>query len=158
MDSSFYVFVIVIAALVLWRRTRSFYRPIRGDGKRLLYPILFMLPGLLLIFNSNVHAPFYEFLIAAAIGIILSIPLIWTTNYEIRDNHLIYAKKNWGFIVAFLVVIAIRFELHHYMSTIEPQTLAALFMILAFFYVIPWRVVSYIKFRRLVQLQTVRKV
>lgn len=95
MDRSFYVFVFAIAALVLWRRTRSFYRPIRGDGKRLLYPILFMLPGLLLIFNSNVHAPFYEFLIAAAIGIILSIPLIWTTNYEIRDDHL-YTPRRTG--------------------------------------------------------------
>jgi len=154
MDSSFYVFVIAIAALVLWRRTRSFYRPIRGDGKRLLYPMFFMLPGLSLIFNPDVHAPLYEFAIAAAIGIVLSIPLTWTTNYEIREDHLIYAKKNWGFIVAFVVVIAIRFELHHYLSQVDPQTLGALFMVLAFFYVIPWRVVSYIKFRKLMQLRT----
>lgn len=154
MGSSFYVIVIGVAALVLWRRTRSFYRPIRGDGKRLLYPILFMLPGLSMVFNPNVHAPVYEILGAAAIGIILSLPLIWTTNYEIRDDRLIYVKKNWGFVVAFLAVLAIRFELRQFISNIEPETLAALFMIVVFSYVIPWRVVSYMKFRKVIQLRS----
>jgi len=41
--SSFYSIVIIVAALVLWRRTRAMYRPIKGNGIRLLIPILFLL-------------------------------------------------------------------------------------------------------------------
>ncbi len=116
-------------------------------------PLLFMLPGLSLMFNSNVHAPAYEWIVAAVLGIVLSIPLIWTTNYEIRDDNQIYAKKNMGFIVAFLAVIVIRFALRNYLSMVDPETLAALFMLVAFSYILPWRIVSFIKFRKLVQFQ-----
>lgn len=153
MNSSYYTIILLVAALVLWRRTRSFYKPIRGDGRRLLMPMLFMLPGLSLIMNPEVHAPGYEWVVAACLGLVLSIPLIWTTSYEIREDNQIYAKKNLGFIAAFLAVVAIRFVLRNYLSIIEPQTLAALFMLVAFSYILPWRIVSYIKFRKLFQIQ-----
>jgi membrane protein CcdC involved in cytochrome C biogenesis len=155
MNESYYVTIVLIVALVLWRRTRSFYKPIRGDGRRILFPLLFMVPGLFLILNPNVHAPLYEWFIAAILGLILSIPLIWTTNYEVREDNQIYAKKNMGFIFAFVAVIAIRFALRSYLSMIEPQTLGALFMLVAIFYILPWRIVSYMKFRKVAQQRSV---
>ncbi|MFC5699737.1 CcdC family protein [Cohnella faecalis] len=154
MGNSFYVTFILIAALVLWRRTRSFYRPIKGDGRRILLPVLFMLPGIALVLNKDVHAPAYEWLVACAIGVALSIPLIWTTEYEVREDKQIYAKKNVGFIVAFVAVLAIRFALRSYLQMIDPQTLSALFMVVAFSYVLPWRIVSFVKFRRTALLQS----
>jgi len=155
MNNSFYVIVILVAGLVLWRRTRSFYRPIRGNGSRLLYPMLYMLPGVFLLLNEQVHAPYYEWIVSAVLGLLLSIPLIWTTSYEVREDNQIYAKKNMGFIFAFLAVLAIRFTLRSYLSMIDPQTLAALFMVVAFSYIIPWRIVSYLKFRRMLRMRAV---
>ncbi len=149
MNGSVYVFIILIAGLILWRRTRSFYRPIRGSGIRLLLPVLFMLPGIMIFLNPRIHAPLLEWIIAIVIGLALSIPLIWTTNYEVREDQQIYAKKNMGFIVAFLAILGIRLLLRNYVSMLDPETLAALFMVIAFSYVIPWRVMSYLKFRKL---------
>ncbi|MGO4695640.1 CcdC family protein [Paenibacillus sp. 2TAB26] len=152
--NTFYMMIAFIAVLVLWRRTRSMYRPIRGNGIRLLIPLLFIIPGLSLIINPNVNEPAWAFGIAFGLGVIFSIPLIWTTNYEVRDDNLIYSKKNWGFIAAFIGIVFIRFALRQELSDLDPQGKTALFMLVAFGYIIPWRVFSFIKFRRVAnQLQ-----
>ena len=83
--SSFYTIVIIVAALVLWRRTRAMYRPMKGNGTRLLLARLFLLlPSLPIILNPNVHVAVWWWICAAILGFLLSIPLIWTTNYELR--------------------------------------------------------------------------
>ncbi|MBB6674545.1 CcdC family protein [Cohnella nanjingensis] len=148
--NNFYVMIAAIAALVLWRRTRSMYRPIRGSGIRMLIPLLFILPGVTFLLNPTANEPAWAFAAAFGLGIVFSIPLIWTTNYEVREDKLIYAEKNWGFIVAFLGILIIRFALRQELSDIDPQGKMALFMMVAFGYLIPWRVVSFIKFRRVV--------
>lgn len=147
--SSIYVVIALIAVLVLWRRTKSMYRPIRGNGTRLLIPLIFLLPALSMVLNPNVNVPAWEFGAAFGLGILFSIPLIWTTNYEVREDNLIYARKNWGFIAAFLGILIIRFVLRRELSGMDPQALMALFMTVAFGYLLPWRIASFIKFRRL---------
>ncbi|MFF2480921.1 CcdC family protein [Paenibacillus sp. NPDC058071] len=147
--SSLYVMIAAIAALILWRRTRSMYRPIRGNGIRLLIPMVFMLPGTMLLFNPDVNVPGWAYGAALGVGVVFSIPLIWTTDYEVREDKQIYAKKNMGFFVAFIGVVAVRFALRQELSSLDPQSSAALFMTVAFGYIIPWRIVSYIKFRRI---------
>jgi membrane protein CcdC involved in cytochrome C biogenesis len=147
--SAFYVMIIAIAALVLWRRTRSMYRPIRGSGLRLLVPIMFLVPGLSLILNSGLLVPMWAYGLALGLGMVLSIPLIWTTNYEVREHNLIYAKKNWGFVFAFVGIVLFRLLLRKELTGIDPQGKLALFMMVAFGYIIPWRIVSFLKFRRL---------
>ncbi|MGG1637428.1 CcdC family protein [Paenibacillus sp. NRS-1760] len=152
--NTFYMMIAFIAVLVIWRRTRSMYRPIRGNGIRLLIPLLFIIPGLSLIINPNVNEPAWAFGIAFGLGVIFSIPLIWTTNYEVRADNLIYSKKNWGFIAAFIGIVFVRFALRQELSDLDPQGKTALFMLVAFGYIIPWRVFSFIKFRRVAnQLQ-----
>lgn len=148
-NSYFYVLAILIAALVVWRRTRSMYRPIKGNGLRILVPCLFFLPAISLFLNPEIHIHVKQALLAACLGIVLSIPLIWTTNYEVREDGQIYAKKNMAFIVAFLVVLAIRFAFRQYLDGIDPQTLSALFLLVAVCYVVPWRVISFIKFKKI---------
>lgn len=149
--NSIYIIIFAIAALVLWRRTRSMYRPIRGSGIRLLIPILFMLPGASLIFNLNAGEPMWVYGAALGLGIVFSVPLIWTTNYEVREDNQIYSKKNWGFVAAFVGIVLIRFLLRQELSGMDPQEKLAVFMMVAFGYIIPWRIVSFIKFRRVCQ-------
>jgi membrane protein CcdC involved in cytochrome C biogenesis len=148
--SSFYMIVIVIAALVLWRRTRAMYRPIKGNGVRLLLPILYLLlPSIPIILNPKAHAASWEWICALFFGFILSIPLIWTTSYELRSDQHIYATKNRSFIVVFVTIFIIRFLLRDYLKWLGNETEAALFMTVAIGYICPWRIVSFLKFRRI---------
>ncbi|PKG22666.1 CcdC protein domain-containing protein [Niallia nealsonii] len=152
--SSFYLIVILIAGLVLWRRTRAMYRPIKGSGIRILLPILFLLlPSVPLISNPKVHATVLEWVCALILGILLSIPLIRTTNYELRSDQHIYAVKNKSFIISFLIVLIIRFLLRDYLKWVDAETKAALFIIVALGYILPWRIISFIKFRQLYKNQ-----
>lgn len=148
--SSFYSIVIIIAALVLWRRIRAMYHPIKGNGTRLLLPILFLaLPSLYTILNPNVHAANWEWICAAIFGLLLSIPLIWTTNYELRYDQQIYTVRNRNFIITFLIIFIIRLLLRDYLTWRGPETEVALFMTVALGYILPWRIISFIKFRQL---------
>ncbi|RIX52100.1 cytochrome c biogenesis protein CcdC [Paenibacillus nanensis] len=144
-----YVMIALIALLVLWRRTRSMYRPIRGNGIRLLIPILFLFPGVSMIASLHANEPVWVYAAALGLGMVFSLPLIWTTNYEVREDNQIYSKKNWGFVAAFISILLIRFLLRQELSTMDQQAKLAVFMMVAFGYIIPWRVVSFIKFRRL---------
>jgi len=151
-SSLFYMIVVVIAALVLWRRTRAMYRPIKGKGVRLLLPILyFLIISLPVIMNPKVHAVSWEWFCAFIFGFLLSVPLIRTTNYELRSDQHIYAVKNKGFVIAFLVVFIIRFLLRDYLKWLGPETEGALFVTVAIGYVLPWRIVSFLKFRKLLR-------
>lgn len=144
---SMYLLILLIAMLILWRRIRSMYRPIKGVGIRLLLPILYITPAFALILNPNAHLMWMEVMIAIIVGVILSLPLIWTTRYEMREDHQIYAKKDPSFILAFLLVLAIRFVLRGYFNDMSPDTLLSLFMIVLMSYAIPWRIISFAKFR-----------
>jgi len=148
MDYSTYTIAILVVLLVLWRRTRSMFRPIRGNGLRLIRPLLFLIPCLFLIVNPKAHGPAWEWLAAIGIGLLLSLPLIYTTNYERREDNGIYAVKNNGFFASFLIVVAIRFLLRDFLGGMEPETMYSLFMTLLIAYIVPWRIVSYYKFRK----------
>ncbi|PEF71945.1 cobalamin biosynthesis protein CbiX [Bacillus pseudomycoides] len=149
-SSSFYSIVIIVAALVLWRRIRAMHRPIKGNGTRLLLPILFLLlPCIPIILNPKAHAAGWEWICAVIFGCLLSIPLIWTNNYELRSDQHIYAVRNKSFIITFLIILIIRFLLRDYLKWLGPETEAALFMTVALGYILPWRIISFIKFRQL---------
>ncbi|MEH7462280.1 CcdC protein domain-containing protein [Bacillus thuringiensis] len=148
-SSSFYSIVIIIAALVLWRRTRAMYRPIKGNGARLLFPIIFLLLPSPYILNPNAHATPWEWICAVIFGFLLSVPLIWTTNYELRSDQHIYAVRNKSFIITFLIIFLVRFLLRDYLKFLGPETEVALFMTVALGYILPWRIISFIKFRQL---------
>ncbi|WP_438447320.1 CcdC protein domain-containing protein [Gorillibacterium sp. sgz5001074] len=148
MNGNLYSIVIAVAALVLLRYVRTTYRPIRGSGLRILLPIIFMTPGLMLIGNPEVHSPAWMWTAALALGGLLSLPLIFTTGYEIRANGHVYAKPSVWFLVAFAAVLVIRFILRSELDGLDPQTKAALFMTVAFGYILPWRIASYVKFRK----------
>jgi membrane protein CcdC involved in cytochrome C biogenesis len=153
-SSSFYPIVILIAALVLWRRTRAMYRPIKGNGVKLLLPILYLLiPCVPIILNPKVQVHSWELVMAFAFGLLLSVPLIWTTNYELRSDQHIYAVKNISFIIAFLVILIIRFLFRDYLKWLGPETVGALFITIALGYILPWRIISFLKFRKLYKSQ-----
>ncbi len=92
------VFIMVIAAgLILWRRMRATSRPVKGKGYRLLLPLLFLALGLTGLLNPELHLTVKEVVLSLLCGAVLSIPMILTTNYERREDGLIYPKKKRRF-------------------------------------------------------------
>ncbi|MBB6634833.1 CcdC protein domain-containing protein [Cohnella thailandensis] len=153
---NFYVIVILIAALILWRRTRSMYRPIKGNGIRLLVPAFLLLLACVPVLSTpGIHAAGWEWVCAFAFGAVLSIPLIWTTRYERRSDQQIYATRNKGFFIAFLIVFAVRFLLRENLNSLGQETEMALFLTIALGYALPWRVASFLKYRKLNSLDNV---
>ncbi|GMX65775.1 cytochrome c biogenesis protein CcdC [Paenibacillus elgii] len=142
------IFMIVIVALVLWRRMRAAARPVKGNGYRLLLPLLFLGFGILGLLNPQLHLTVKEVTLSLLFGLILSVPMIMTTNYEFREDGQIYPKKSKAFIFALVGLIVIRLALRSYLSGLDPAELGMLFYLIAVAYIVPWRIVSFVKYRK----------
>ncbi|HDR7472503.1 TPA: DUF1453 family protein, partial [Bacillus toyonensis] len=101
--SSLITVFVCIALLIFWRRYRSMYKPIKGTGKRILWPLLFLTPGIIWFFGP-VHPAILQVVLAACIGILFAVPLIILTNYERRDDGNIYTKKSTAFLITFIAL------------------------------------------------------
>ncbi|MFK4319950.1 membrane protein CcdC involved in cytochrome C biogenesis [Bacillus sp. RC145] len=145
--SSLITVFLCVALLIFWRRYRSMYKPIKGTGKRILWPLLFLTPGILLFFGP-VHPAILQVTIAASIGGIFAIPLIFLTNYERREDGNIYTKKSAAFLITFIGIVILRYSSRQYIVGLDPQIIGLLFYVVAVSYIIPWRIACYIKFRK----------
>ncbi|WP_426454870.1 cytochrome c biogenesis protein CcdC [Paenibacillus sp. S-38] len=148
-----FLMMIVIVGLVLWRRIRASARPVKGKGLKLLLPLpilLFGIPGLM---NPQLHLTLKEVVLSILLGLLMSVPMIWTTNYERREDGRIYPVKSKAFIIVILVLIGLRLGLRSYLSALDPIELGMLFYLIAVAYVVPWRVVSFLKFRRVHRIE-----
>ena len=145
--SSLITVFLCVALLIFWRRYRSMYKPIKGTGKRILWPLLFLTPGFLLFFGP-VHPAILQVTIAASIGVIFAIPLIILTNYERREDGNIYTKKSAAFLITFIGIVILRYSSRQYIVGLDPQIIGLLFYVVAVSYIIPWRIACYIKFRK----------
>jgi membrane protein CcdC involved in cytochrome C biogenesis len=152
-----YGIIIMIAGLVIWRRTRAMVRPIKGSGIKILLPILYLMPGISAFMNLHLQAKIWEIGVASLIGLLLAVPLVLTTNYEIRQDGQIYAQKNKTFFIALVAVLVIRIVLRQFISGLDSASLMMLFFTVAFSYVVPWRIASFVKFRKVKLAQTFYK-
>lgn len=151
MSNSAIIGFVIVFGLIVWRRTRAMRVPIKGSGARLFLPLLFMSTGFLQLANPEIHVTATETLVTIGLGILLSIPMILTTNYEVREDGEIYAKRSKAFFAALIGLLAIRLLLREYIGGIDQVTLLFLFYVLAVCYVAPWRLFSFLKFRRVLR-------
>lgn len=149
-----YGIIIFVIGLVIWRRMRETVRPIHGSGIKILLPIIYLLPLISLFSNAPLQLELWEVSVASLIGVFLAVPLILTTNYEIRKDGQIYAQRNTAFFIVLLAVLAIRIVLRQFFSEMDSASLAVLFFSVAFCYVALWRISSFVKFRKVKQVQT----
>jgi membrane protein CcdC involved in cytochrome C biogenesis len=145
-QSGTWLIIVVVFALVLWRRTAATRKPIRGNGIRLVLPVLFILPGLLMFGVPDLDPSTFEILGPIAVGLCMSIPMIASTNYEVRDDGGIYAKRSVIFIVSLILLVIVRLALRSYFLTLGPMTGSMMLYLVAASYLIPWRIASYLKF------------
>lgn len=55
---------LIIGLLILVRRIRSMYKPTKGRGGRLIFPLLFLTPGFSLFLNASGHVTYLQLSIA----------------------------------------------------------------------------------------------
>ncbi|CAG9610138.1 CcdC protein domain-containing protein [Pseudoneobacillus rhizosphaerae] len=141
------IIIIFVAAFIFYRQIISMYKPIKGKGVRILVTLFLLTPGWSLIMNPNAEVAPLEVTIALLFGFLLSIPLILTTGYERREDGSIYVKKSLAFIFLFLTLFAIRWTLRGIID-MDSDSRMKLFFITACAYLIPWKVLSFYKFRK----------
>lgn len=139
------IIVILIATLNFARQIYSMYRPIKGNGFRILASLFYLLPGAALFMNPNAVLTPIEVVIAMVIGCMISIPLILATMYERRSDGNIYVKKSLVFVILFITFFGLRWVLRG-MIDMDSDSRMLLFFISACSYLIPWKVVSFLKF------------
>ncbi|MBO1625688.1 CcdC family protein [Bacillus arachidis] len=145
--SSLTTLFLCIAMLILWRRYRSMHKPIKGNGKRILLPLLFLSPGILMFFGP-IHPAVLYISFAILFGILFALPLIILTNYERREDGNIYTKKSVAFLITFIGIVVLRYVSRKYIIDLDQRTIGLLFYVVAVSYIIPWRIACYIKFRK----------
>ncbi|MHC0038354.1 cytochrome c biogenesis protein CcdC [Pseudoneobacillus sp. C159] len=148
----------LVFGLIIWRRIKESHRPIKGSGIRILLPILSLVPVLYIFSQPPLQLTIWEIGVAASLGVLLAIPLVMTTNYEIRQDGQIYAQKNKSFFIALVAVLAIRIVARQYISEMDPASLSMLFITVAFSYITIWRTASFVKFKMVKQSHAIDKV
>lgn len=155
-----------IAAIIVSMLAGSFFIFMRiRAGKqptslrKIIIPPMGMATGFMMFAFPFMHIPFLWGLSAFGTGmLIFSFPLIVTTRLE-RIESDIYVKRSKAFILIMVTLFLIRLSLHsvveQYMSI--PQT-GAIFYLLAFGMIIPWRLAMVSDYVRLSRTETANEL
>lgn len=147
------IIMLAVVLIVVLMRIQSNKKPIKGRGFSFLFLPIVMLIGFIGFKDPKVHVNTMEFVTAACLGIVFAIPLILTTNYEVRNDGEIYSKQSMAYIIALIALVIVRLLLSRYMKNIDPSNLFVLNYTFAYCYFGSWRIASFIKFRKLFILQ-----
>ncbi|MCZ2258172.1 cytochrome c biogenesis protein CcdC [Sporosarcina sp. G11-34] len=145
------IFMGIMALIV---RSKAAKKP--ATIKKIILPPLFMSTGALMFIFEEFRVPGIQVLEAILVGMLFSIILIKTTNFEIRDDS-IYMKRSKAFLFILLGLLIIRLIGKLILSsTIDIGELGGMFWILAFGMIVPWRIAMLVKFTTLEKIKGVR--
>lgn len=145
--STIIFFVMGILAFIV--RSKASERPI--SPKRIILPPLFMSTGAFMFFFEEFRVPLAQVVEASLVGLLFSLILIKTTNFERKDDNL-YVKKSKVFIFILLTLLVIRLVAKLVLSSsIDVGELAGMFWILAFAMILPWRIGMLVKYFRVMK-------
>lgn len=134
-------------------RSKSAKRPV--SIKKIILPPIFMSTGALMFVFEEFRVAPLQILEALIVGMLFSIILIRTTNFEIRDEAIfIKRSKAFGFILFGLLIVRLVGKLA-LSNTIDVGELGGMFWILAFGMIVPWRIAMLIKFNKLEKIKGV---
>ncbi len=138
---------LVMGTLAAFVRSKAVKRPV--SIKAIILPPLFMSTGALMFIFKEFRVPPAQIIEAIVVGMLFSIILIKTTNFEIRDAA-IYMKRSKAFVFILFGLLIIRLIGKLVLSsTIDVGELGGMFWILAFGMIVPWRIAMLIKFKKL---------
>ncbi|TXK85157.1 CcdC family protein [Paenibacillus sp. N3.4] len=138
----------VMALLAIFVRSRKSSKPV--STMKIIMPTLGMSTGFLMFVSPVFRVPSLWALLAFLAGMLLfSYPLIRSSKMELRGGE-VFVKRSKYFIFVLLGLLALRVVLRSYIEQFIsiPQT-GALFFILAFGMLLPWRAAMLLQYNRL---------
>ncbi|MFD2371594.1 CcdC protein domain-containing protein [Brevibacillus sp. GCM10020057] len=149
-------FPLVIIGLVLWIKSKRERKPIKGRGLKILAPVLVMavvfplsLYQLMHIPGKPFHAPaLWEMVLAGLLGVLFGAVMLKQTEYECREDGMIYLKPNRYLRYILIALVLLRLSLTQYFKTADVVEISILMILMAGVYLGIWRIGSYIKFSR----------
>ena len=138
------LFMGTMAAIV---RSKAAKRPV--SVKTIILPPIFMSTGALMFIFEEFRVSPLQIVEAIGIGMLFSIILIRTTNFEIRDKE-IFIKRSKAFVYFLFGLLIIRLIGKLLLSnTIDIGEIGGMFWILAFGMIVPWRIAMLVKYKKL---------
>lgn len=117
--------------------------------KKIILPPFFMSTGALMYIFPYFRLTTMEMIEAVFVGMFFSVFLIFTSNFEVKDNK-IYMKRSKLFPLILITLLVIRAVMKFFLSSsIHPGELAGMFFLLAFSMIVPWRIAMYIKYKKI---------
>lgn len=143
------VMSIVGGLIVLSWRLRETSRPI--TARKILIPPLGMSTGMFMFFYAPTRIPVAWGLAAVAAGALFFTYPLWRTSKLTRDGEVIRLQRSRAFLLILLVLVAVRFAARSWVERyVNPLQTGSIFFLIAFGMIVPWRVLMYVEFRRLV--------
>jgi membrane protein CcdC involved in cytochrome C biogenesis len=137
-----------VAIMVLFVRLRASAKPM--TVMKIIMPPIGMSTGFLMFVAPIMRIPWIWAAAAFMVGVIcFSYPLIRTSRFVQQDSG-IYLLRSKAFVWILLLLLVIRLVLHQYVEKyITIYQTGAVFFILAFGMLLPWRIWMYREFRLL---------
>ncbi|GFN32813.1 CcdC family protein [Paenibacillus xylaniclasticus] len=145
---------IVAGATIIAVRMKAANKP--TSLRKIIMPPVGMSTGFLMFISPLTHVSLLWAIVALAAGVVLfAPPLIATSHFE-RVGDQIYLRRSRMFIYFIIGLFIIRIALHDVVEryVTVPQT-GALFFLLAFGMLVPWRLAMLVRYRRLVEPDTI---
>ncbi|MFC0274087.1 CcdC family protein [Metabacillus herbersteinensis] len=141
------IVALVMAMIVMFIRSKAAKKP--ATARKIILPPVFMSTGALMFLHPMFRVTSLEFIEAITVGMIFSIFLIKTSNFEVRESK-IYLKRSKAFAFILVGLLIIRIIMKSYLSnSIDLGELSGMFWILAFGMIVPWRIAMFISFKKL---------
>lgn len=133
--------------VAIFVRSKSAKRPV--SVKKIILPPVFMSTGALMFIFEEFRVAPLQILEAVTVGILFSLILIKTTNFEVSQSD-IYMKRSKAFPFILFGLLFVRLIGKLILSsTIDVGELGGMFWILAFGMIVPWRLAMLMKFNKL---------
>lgn len=141
------VMALFMGVLAIIVRSKSAKQPV--SVKKIILPPIFMSTGALMFIFEEFRVAPLQIVEALIVGMLFSIILIKTTNFEVRNQE-IFIKRSKAFVFILFGLLIIRLLGKLLLSnTVDIGELGGMFWILAFGMIVPWRIVMLIKFKKL---------
>jgi membrane protein CcdC involved in cytochrome C biogenesis len=139
---------LVGAAVILVWRIRETRSPV--TARKIVIPPMGMSTGFAMFLLPEMRVPLLWALGALAAGALLLSPALIHTSELTREGDSILMRRSKAFLWILLGLVALRLALRAYVEQyVSTRQTAALFFLLAFGMLLPWRVAMLLRYRRL---------
>ncbi len=150
------IMAIFMGTFVMVLRMRASKKP--TNEKKIIIPPIAMSSGALMFLFEQFRVPPMQILEAAAVGMVFSSILIATSKFEVRGQD-IFLKRSKAFVFILIGLLVFRIIAKMILSSsIDVGELAAMFWILAFAMLLPWRIamlIQFIKIKKTIPLKNI---